>query len=159
MLFDSHSTLSNSGAPAAGLIGVDSFERTEEKFLVPLALEEEIKKNILMHLRPAYPDSQSKFTLIESIYFDSDRFDFFQDHFSSLDKRYKLRLRRYATNGIFGKGPVFLEAKSKTRRGLKNISAKKRFGLDGKNFEELLRAKTICFTSELRAANPKLALR
>jgi SPX domain protein involved in polyphosphate accumulation len=108
---------------------VESFERVEDKFLVPRQNLPELIELLAKHLDKSYLESETDFNLIESVYFDSKSLKIFRDHFSKAKTRYKLRLRRYAPNGLwpdYGKG-VHIEMKSKTERICKKFRLKLKF--------------------------------
>ncbi|MFN8370726.1 MAG: VTC domain-containing protein [Bacteriovoracaceae bacterium] len=77
------------------------FNRIEDKYLVKMDDLNTVLKSLYTHMDPSYLDDVTQFTLIESLYFDSDNLDFYKHHFMDLTKRYKLRTRRYAPNGIW----------------------------------------------------------
>lgn len=129
----------------------DTFERIEDKFLVPKIHQSDLKKLILQYLDASYVDANTQFTLIESLYFDSDNLDLFQHHFSKMDKRYKMRVRRYGPNGNWSNGVAFLEAKCKSN----GICTKQRFMITQGDYQRLLTGGAIEFNAELLKVNPK----
>jgi len=135
----------------------ETFIRIEDKYLIPNALSEQFKELLSQHLDPTYANAETEFTLVESIYFDSESLDFFQHHFSQLEQRFKVRVRRYAPNGIWENGPAFLEAKCKVRvSGQQSISSKKRFRLDPVNLQQMLFGGGIVMNDRLESMNAKM---
>src|SRR5262245_56004628 len=91
----------------------DKFVRIEDKFLLPSVYENILIQTIAGHMQPSYASSGTDFTLIESLYLDSDNLDFYQDHFTKTSGRAKVRVRKYAPNGVWASGDAFVEAKFK----------------------------------------------
>jgi SPX domain protein involved in polyphosphate accumulation len=131
----------------------DQFIRIEDKYVVPVSYEQSLKDLIASHLKPSYIDGGARFTLIESVYFDSDRLDFFRDHFSQAETRHKLRIRQYAPNGVWSEGLAYIEAKTKTR----GISSKERLSLDPGSHSIILTGGLMRVTAALRRKNPALS--
>ncbi|MBT3984102.1 MAG: polyphosphate polymerase domain-containing protein [Bacteriovoracaceae bacterium] len=128
------------------------FRRIEDKHLVDAPLLGEVLTVISQYMDASYLDDDTDYTLIESLYFDSDNLDFFRHHFMGLDTRYKIRARRYAPNGKWSEGPVLLELKRKKDGECK----KSRFMLPKKDFEALLEGKTLNFTKEICELNESM---
>jgi SPX domain protein involved in polyphosphate accumulation len=135
----------------------DTFVRIEDKFLVNNGLRDRLIALVEDHCKPAYPETGTSFTLVESIYFDSENLDLYQNHFSNLETRFKLRVRRYAPNGNWDEGAAFLEAKSKIRTEAGSICSKKRFRIDKHNLNFLVESKEILVTKALASLNPKMS--
>lgn len=93
----------------------EQFTRREEKFFLPNSLRERFLELVQENLPPFYPDESTKYTLIESVYFDSPQLKSFTDHFNKEVYRFKLRTRRYAPNGQWQSedAPIFVELKTK----------------------------------------------
>lgn len=103
----------------------ERFTRIEEKFFLPENLRESFLALVEKHLPASYPHETTRYTLIESIYFDSQDLRSFTDHFDQLPYRFKMRSRRYGPNGTWEKpesSTVFIELKTKQN----NISDKVR---------------------------------
>lgn len=130
----------------------DTFLRIEDKYLIPKSQEELSLKVIGTYMEPCYVDDSTQFTLIESVYFDSSKFDLFKDHFRKLDKRYKLRIRRYGPNGVWSQGFAFLESKCKSA----GISTKMRFVIGETERLALMLGQTINISPEFRALNSNI---
>ena len=85
-----------------------SFERIESKFLAPVIYQDLFEAYANAYLAPAYPNPDTQFVDIESLYFDSRHLGFFQHHLERRSIRSKMRLRRYAPDGVFSKdSPCF----------------------------------------------------
>lgn len=139
-------TASSQTAPA------DSFTRIEDKFVVPLQHANKLFKLLFNHLELSYFDSGTQFTLIESLYFDSDHLDFYQHHFQQRDVRLKLRIRRYAPNGQWAQGTAFIEAKQKSN----GVSKKERFTIGDHEVQRLKEGKTIELRPQIFIMNSKM---
>jgi SPX domain protein involved in polyphosphate accumulation len=141
---------------------VGSFERIEDKFVVPAELKAELLTLIESKMTPSYPDKNTEYTLIESIYYDSPECQSFFDHFGSAPERHKLRTRRYGPNGKMNMDETHLELKSKTQSNVLNqpgISKKARFQI-GKEELKLLQAfKPLHLSRSLAELNPGIELR
>lgn len=94
----------------------ERFTRIEEKFFLPAHLRESFLALVETQLPASYPHETTRYTLIESIYFDSQDLRSFTDHFDQLPYRFKMRSRRYGPNGEWEKSDnstVFIELKTK----------------------------------------------
>jgi len=129
------------------------FKRIEDKVLLSQEQAGLLLGDVNRHMKPSYLREGTEFTLISSCYFDGAGLDFFHHHFLKTPKRYKLRVRRYAPNGIWSEEAPLIELKSKEE----GISRKRRFSLTRDNYERVMCGKTIHITEELRALNPKAA--
>lgn len=134
----------------------DTFVRIEDKFMIRNGLRDKLQNLVSEHCSPAYPEAGTNFTLVESIYFDSENLDLYQHHFGNLDTRFKLRVRRYAPNGNWDEGAAFLEAKAKVRTGTTSVGTKKRFRIDKANLALLVNSEEVMFTKKLALLNPKM---
>ncbi len=112
------------------------FKRIDSKFLCHKEHLGIILDRCNLNSKINFPDSDTRFSLIESLYFDSDRVDFFMHHFSGLKKRFKVRLRRYGPNGLWAKSLPLLEIKMK----LDDVTIKKRFVLGDIQTEKINKA-------------------
>lgn len=131
------------------------FQRIEDKYLLPSTLKNLVLEKLYKNMEPSYLHKDTTFTLIESIYFDSAQFEFFFHHFLPVETRYKMRIRRYAPNGIWSEGPVLLELKRK-RNG---ESKKSRFMLPLADLEKIKRLQTLNFNNEIREINPTMKMK
>ncbi len=134
----------------------NTFVRIEDKFLVPKVLIGNLKSLVSEHCKPAYAESGTNYTLVESQYFDSETLDLYQHHFSKLEERFKLRVRKYAPNGNWDEGAAFLEAKSKIKTPTGSIGSKKRFRIDAENLKSLVDKGDLTLTRRLVSLNPNM---
>src|SRR5687767_9605868 len=104
--------------------------RIEEKFIMPARLKPSLLEALERNLKPNYPHPGTRFTLIESIYFDSDALSLFREHFTSPLKRFKLRTRRYGPNGLWSLNDALIELKAKEGR----VTRKLRTRVSGNRF-------------------------
>ena len=128
----------------------DTFTRIEDKFFIPRERSAELIATIEERLEPAYPGSGTQFNPIESLYFDSDRLDMYRAHFESPGRRFKLRIRRYATNGVWNDESVHLELKMKED----GVSRKVRFRIGPMECSLLSLGHRIPLSLELARRNP-----
>lgn len=139
-----------------------SFERIEDKFVVPGALKAELLALIESKMTPSYPDSTTQFTLIESIYYDSAECQSFFDHFGTAPERHKLRTRRYGPNGKMNLVETHLELKSKTQSTILNqsgISKKARFQIGKEELKLLKEFKPLHLSRSLAELNSGIEMR
>jgi len=136
------------------------FRRIEDKFIVNKSHRKFLINLLETYLRPSYPMPGTLYTKIESLYFDSTELDLFKHHFMSLEKRYKLRIRRYAPNGVWDDGPALLEIKKKIKKGEgeSSISKKIRIHITTDALNDLKEGKKITLSEELYQLNSKLDL-
>ncbi|MEK7720830.1 MAG: VTC domain-containing protein, partial [Elusimicrobiota bacterium] len=127
--------------------------RIEDKLLLSNDDAEFLARETEGRMKPSYLHPETKFTLIASWYLDGPELNFFQHHFQKAPKRYKLRIRRYAPDGIWNDAAPLLELKSKED----GISKKKRFNLTGEAYEDLMKGRTVTMTAGLQAVNQKIA--
>lgn len=113
--------------------------RIEEKFFIPARCQEAALGLLLESLEPAYPKEETRYTWIESVYFDTERLDLFSDHFLSPADRFKLRVRRYGPDGLWEDGQRILELKAKKGK----MSSKTRFELNPTQFRTLMRGEAV----------------
>lgn len=127
------------------------FTRIEEKFFLPNSLREEFLELANHNLLPNYPDPTTKYSLIESTYFDSAELRSLTDHFDKKPYRFKLRCRRYGPNGDWGvhKPALYLELKTKNN----DISDKMRMKIKPVVFEQLLVGGRIQSLKKVETAN------
>ncbi len=127
----------------------ESFVRIEDKYLVPRDVAPMLIDLLETHL---LRDRGNEFTHIESIYFDSDALDIYKSHFEQLPRRFKLRIRRYAPNGVPLEDANHLEMKLKEN----GISKKYRFKIGSTDIELLRAAKPIPVSIGLQKLNPQM---
>lgn len=127
----------------------DSFERTEDKYLVPRHLYDLFLDLIQERMTACYPIPGTVYTLIESRYYDSPQLLFYQQHFQSLPLRYKLRTRRYGPNGEWQGNVLHLELKAKQDK----ISKKERLRIGDQELQTLACGNVLCYTPMLREMN------
>ncbi len=125
------------------------FTRIEDKYLIRKEDLHLVLKLLYSQMEPKYLDNTTQYTLIESIYFDSDNLDFYQHHFSNMESRNKLRVRRYAPNGIWSNGPVQIELKVKKL----GLCKKRRFQISQNTLKDINEGKLIEVNKELILLN------
>lgn len=128
---------------------VNSFSRIEDKYVLPQQLHNEFVTLVEDHLDRSYGSGEFDSMGNQSIYFDSNQLECFQQHFEKLDKRMKLRIRRYGINGIWDKSATFVERKFK----INGISSKQRFLLSRVGYERITNGQEIEITPELIELN------
>ena len=89
------------------------FARFEQKYFLSAQYATRFKSELAQYMSPSYPLPETHFTGIESVYFDSHDLHIYRMHFAAQAERFKIRLRRYAPNGISDDGSVHVELKSK----------------------------------------------
>ena len=127
------------------------FKRIEDKLILSQKQTSLLLEDINRYMKPSYLNEGTKFTLIASYYFDGPDLRFFHDHFLKAPKRYKLRIRRYAPNGVWSDEAALIELKSKEL----DISRKRRFCLTDDNYKRVMKGQTMVMTDELAALNSK----
>ncbi len=90
-----------------------SVPRQEHKFLIPEARLAGLRTMILPHVivDPYAADRPGNEYTVHSLYFDTDRLDFYQEKLAGLQERMKIRIRGY--NELSPTRPVYLEIKRK----------------------------------------------
>lgn len=126
--------------------------RLEEKFVIPARLSPALLELIALRLKPSYPDETTRFNLIESVYFDTVSLDLFQDHFRSLEERFKLRSRRYAPNGAWTEDQAMIELKAKSGK----VTRKSRVAISLDDLREFSLGSAIADSVDLRRRNREL---
>jgi SPX domain protein involved in polyphosphate accumulation len=150
-----HSTQSWSKVQKASL---GEFNRIEDKYVADRAVLAPILSELSSHLDPGYPNPETKFTNIESLYFDGPDLVFYQHHIQRLQQRSKLRIRRYGPNGKWDDKSAFIELKTKVvLDDGKKISKKKRLKISNQLFEHLKQGGRLTPSSELRGLNINLS--
>jgi SPX domain protein involved in polyphosphate accumulation len=130
----------------------ETFVRIEDKFLIPRERSTELFRLLDENLDPSYPNPGMNFNLIESLYFDTDNLDVYRSHFMQLDTRFKMRIRRYATNGEWKDDAVHLELKAKEM----GVSKKARFKIGPSECSVLALGQRLPLSLELVRRNQKL---
>ncbi len=131
------------------------FLRTEDKYIISFSHRDHILELINKYMKPSYPDSDTQYTLIESIYFDSKNLDFFKHDVTDYPTQYKLRIRQYAPNGKFNpRAPAHLELKRK--RGQE--SKKLRFKIGPMQLLGLYKGESLPMNDEVIAINKDIEL-
>jgi SPX domain protein involved in polyphosphate accumulation len=125
------------------------FIRIEDKYVISSEYEQDLLERLASHMIPSYLNDDTKYTLIESIYFDSSDFCLFQQHFKKIPERYKLRIRRYAPNGIWENQDLLVELKCKKR----GISQKTRFKISTEQLDALCAGKLLMISHECHERN------
>ena len=133
---------------------IGEFNRIEDKHVVRTEFLEQILATLNQEMLPSYFHNETKFTLIESLYFDSSNLDFFKHHFSGMESRHKLRSRRYAPNGVWSNSPALLELKTKKA----GSCFKTRFSIPSKAFDRLISAEEIVLNQELVKLNENVEM-
>ncbi len=131
---------------------VNSFSRIEDKFILPVKHLPDFRRLVESQLDRSYGPKDGDYSLVQSIYFDSETAEFFQHHFQKLAKRAKLRIRRYGVNGIWDNAIIFLECKYK----INGMSSKHRFLMSQDCLDRLYKGGEIVVTSDLILANPSM---
>lgn len=109
-------------------------ERIENKYLIATPRVESLRNALAPYLywdRYSEEREDKKYT-VKSIYFDTNRLDFYQEKLSGLKKRKKLRIRGY--NELSSDSQVFLEIKRKNGQ----LISKNRAPLMYKHLSELM---------------------
>lgn len=118
----------------------EQFVRREDKLFLPLSLRENFLDLVAQNLPAYYPDAGTKYTLIESTYYDSRDLKSLMDHFNKEPYRYKLRTRSYLPNGNEQyHSKLFLELKTKHD----DISDKVRLALKDIDVENLKKGEQL----------------
>lgn len=131
---------------------VNSFSRIEDKYVLPKKFFPEFLSVLEKHLKKSYGSIEtegSEDTGNQSIYFDSEQVECFQQHFAKLDSRFKLRIRRYRVNGRWDDKVIFVECKCKNN----GTSSKQRFLLTNYAFDVLMLGGEIEVTPQLISLN------
>lgn len=131
------------------------FKRIEDKYLVPRALEQQVFNRLSENMDESYLDTDTHYTLIESIYFDSADVHFFKDHFNSaILKRYKMRVRRYGPNGVWNTENYLLEVKRKKEGACKKV----RFTIGQPELDVISAGLQLELTERIISLNSKMKL-
>ncbi|MFO0757486.1 MAG: polyphosphate polymerase domain-containing protein [Byssovorax sp.] len=112
-----------------------AFERFEYKYHVPDELSDEIRHYIRPYLvpDPYCAKSPDKMYVINNLYWDTPRLDFYYAHLNKSLDRFKLRIRTYGTG--YGSPIAFLEVKRKIRQ----VIVKTRVGIPRDHYEAIMR--------------------
>lgn len=123
-------------------------ERTEDKYIVSKKHVSEFKKSINHFMDPGYPNADTKFVINKSIYFDSPDLNCLNAHLEQSPSRYKIRIRTYAPDGIWGTDR-FIEIKYKNGSETKKDRIK--IGYDG--YRSLIENSVLPVDDELLLLN------
>lgn len=115
------------------------FLRIEDKYLTNGDLKKRVLNSLYENMEPSYLDPQTEFTMIESLYFDSDNLDFFRHHFAKKPTRYKMRIRKYGPDGVWNTDSYLLELKRKSNGKCKKV----RFKISPSDLDSLMRGETL----------------
>jgi SPX domain protein involved in polyphosphate accumulation len=131
-------------------IGSDNvnLDRIEDKYVVEKKYLAETISEVTSHLKPYYPDDETAFTLVRSIYFDSAHFTFLKQHLMKEDDRRKIRIRTYGPDGNW-ENVHYLEEKYKNN----GKSKKQRIKINQDMFDGLMAGKKLICTPELYKLN------
>jgi SPX domain protein involved in polyphosphate accumulation len=131
------------------------FRRFEDKYIIPKSLRKELVKTLEENLKVDYPDKNTKFNLMKSMYFDSSNLDMVQHHLSKATDRFKLRTREYAPNGKLHKTDfTFLEIKAKHD----NITDKFRIKVPKDVMESFTKGAPLTADAKLVKMNPNIGV-
>lgn len=128
-----------------------SFERLEDKYLLTQEQAEALEILLKANLDNASPIPNTDYTIIESVYFDNSKLNVLKEYLAQNTSRSKMRTRRYAPNGNWGKD-IFIEVKAKED----GVSRKSRFQISNTEQSELFMGRTISKTADLSAINKKI---
>jgi SPX domain protein involved in polyphosphate accumulation len=145
----SHEETTQTSVPRTAPQASDSFSRIEDKYLCPRTLAPKLLKVLETEMDK---DMGFDFTHIESVYFDSDDLDIYKSHFMKLSSRFKLRIRRYAPNGIAQDDANHLELKLKE----KGVCNKFRFKISNRDVELLTQGKPLPVSLALQKLNSRM---
>jgi len=126
-----------------------SFKRRERKYIILEHTFGEIIKEIEEHVPVYIYQDGPRLTNIETTYLDSKDFLLFYEYLNQRSFRFKIRLRRYGSEGIF-EPRYMVELKIKHN----SISSKKRFVLPEEYLADLLKGKNIL--PEIKKSNQGL---
>jgi hypothetical protein len=127
-------------------------ERVEDKYIIDLADLPAIKSEVEKYLKPAYPETTTKYVLIKTTYLDSPNIDFFKYHTYGHRERMKVRIRKYGPNGVWQNDAYFLEIKEKDSDDVR----KYRIQLDEKNLKIVKQGLELKYSDELLKLNEPL---
>ncbi len=133
--------------------GIGSFKRIEDKYMVEKSLKKRFLADIYENMEPSYLDSDTEYTLIESIYLDSKKLDLFRHHFQTHRSRYKLRVRLYGPDGVWDKSTIIIELKKKKE----GVTKKIRIKIGSAELEMLTQGEEIILSTRIRTLNNSLS--
>ncbi|MEQ1723912.1 MAG: polyphosphate polymerase domain-containing protein [Pseudobdellovibrio sp.] len=125
------------------------FVRYEDKYVITNEVYSKLLPLLNSELENAAPQKDTRYTEIESIYFDNTDLDILQDYLNKLNNRAKVRIRRYAPNSIWS-SEYFTEFKTK----IDGISKKNRFPINQTELTEIINTSTV--SSSLNKTNKKI---
>lgn len=129
--------------------GGDQFTRLEDKFLLTSEQAHLLLSQLEARLPVSSPIPGTRFTRVESTYFDSDDLKLFSDHFSGSADRFKIRTRRYAPNGTYRDDAVHVEIKRKKQ----GISRKNRIQIGPQENHYLVKGEVLRATPAVLIRN------
>ena len=138
------------------------FERIEDKFFVSRQNLASLEGLLQSRMRPSYLDPRTTFCGVESIYLDSADLNSYTSHFQvegapAASHRFKVRLRRYFPDGRTDPTKtVLLELKSKIKEGEVSRTRKLRFSLGSRDYEQLMKGKTLKLVPRLLRLNEEI---
>lgn len=130
----------------------NKFRRIEQKFILSKSYLPNFMDILNNNMDRGYLREDTTHTLIESTYFDANNLNFFQDHFKKLDIRFKVRVRRYAPNGIWEEGPALLEVKYKEL----GVSKKYRISIGNKDLNQIMAGELLSQSPALSKLNENM---
>ncbi|MBF0362369.1 MAG: polyphosphate polymerase domain-containing protein [Oligoflexia bacterium] len=128
------------------------FDRIEDKYVMNNEMLEPLLKKIDQRMLPSYNGNDVKYTLIESIYFDSLSLELYQHHLQDLPVRYKIRVRKYGPGGAWDNETLFWEIKTKELGKSKKV----RFKINKDDLMLLTRGLPMKYSSDLLEMNANL---
>lgn len=102
-----------------------SFVRLEDKYLLSAEQISRLTPLVNLNMKNAAPNPKTDYTLIRSVYFDDKNLACLRSYLSSESKRFKLRTRQYAPNGLWSDN-TYLEYKAK----IEGVCKKSRIEID-----------------------------
>lgn len=127
-------------------------ERVEDKYLINLSDLPAIQAIIEKNMAPAYPDKNTDYVMINTLYLDSPDMSFFKFHSYQMKERIKVRIRKYGPNGTWDNQNFYLEIKEKEHEDVR----KYRIQLDDNNLDRVKRGLELKFNEDLLSYNEPL---
>lgn len=114
------------------------FKRKEEKYILPLAVADNIQTVVKKELHFSEFNNNGELTDIRTTYLENDDFLIYHLKKSKKKKRYKVRIREYGKNGHFEQ-MVWMELKEK----IKGQGFKSRFKIDRKYIGDFINGNNV----------------
>jgi SPX domain protein involved in polyphosphate accumulation len=130
-----------------------NIDRVESKYVLDKKYLAEVIAEVTQHLKPYYPIDETAFTLVKSVYFDSDDFIFVKQHLAGQEDRRKLRIRSYGPDGVWEPTTRYFEDKYKSD----GKSMKARIQINDRIEDEMLRTNRLPLDPELISLNSDLS--